>query len=118
MNIFQKIAWPFKKIAELFGTDRWKKIVETVDDILPDALNIIEKTGIDIENATVKQILDLYEKYKIGFNPDELKITDCKYSKSNALLNLSTQMLKEKKPNIGTSIARAAIHLALVLLKK
>lgn len=116
MNIFSKIAWPFKKIAELFGSEKWKKVVETIDSILPEALAVIEETGkLDTNSATVQQILDMYNKYKY---PLEIQLTDNKTSKGNALLNLATLMLQEKKPGITTTLAQTGIQLALSILKK
>jgi hypothetical protein len=84
-------------------------------DLVPVAFPIVQELrSLDPKTAPIADMISRYQKYRITLTGS---IKQHPISMGNALLNLTTALVKLKAPSKTTSIVQTAIQLALVALK-
>ena len=114
-----KLLWPFKTFGK--GLKRFVRsrtgdlVISSMMTLFPVARPIVEEIKGIVGNpadASVKDILKLYRRF--GFVAR--KITDDPVVKGNALLNLASQIMRERFPSYDTPLIQIAINMALMEL--
>jgi len=104
----------FKKLYQIFKSDKAKKVFETIDSLVPVVLPIVQSLmKIDPSSTTAKQIKAIYAEY--GETVGALE--DSPEAFGNALLNLATRRIQKANPKLPISQIQSAILLALTGLK-
>jgi len=115
MGFWSVLSFPFRKIAQFFGSKKVQTALEKIADLVPEVQSIVaDLQGVDPRTATYLDIVNLYEKHSVIIS-ETISKTPTGYG--NALLNLATILVKRQKPGISTSVIQAAIQIALVALK-
>ena len=114
MSILTAIGGAFKKLWKIITSPAAQRAIESAVDLVPVVLPIVQELrSIDPKTATVADVIALYHKFGVQAG----EILQNPTSIGNALLNLATQIVKQRQPSKATSIIQTAVQLALVALK-
>ena len=119
MNPFSWIYNSIKKVVNFVLSDKTKNAVDQSTDILNIAIPIVESLSkISTKTAKLDDIINAYKAYGV---PLLATYTENPTSIGNALLNLATEVLRQKLPadkaNIATHILNTAVQLALTIVR-
>lgn len=108
-----------KKVVNFILSDRTKNAVEQATDLINIALPVVESLSkINTKTAKIEDVVNAYKTYGV---PIVATYTENPTSIGNALLNLATDVLRQKLPaekaNIATHILNTAVQLALTIVK-
>jgi hypothetical protein len=115
MSIFTAIGGAFKKLWKIITSPAAQRAIESAVALVPVALPIVQEIrSLDPRTATIADVIAMYQKYKVE---PVASIKQDPVSIGNALLNLATEVFRQRQPSKATSIIQTAIQLALVTLK-
>jgi hypothetical protein len=119
MSIFHAIGDALKKVWDVITSPKAKDAVSKAASLVSLAIPIVQELAvIDPKIAKIDEVIAAYQKYGV---PVVTSYEQNPTSIGNALLNLGTQILKNRLPsseaNAATNILQTAVQLAVTAVK-
>jgi hypothetical protein len=115
MSILSKIDGGLGRLLDIFKSQKARAAFQEAAELAVIAVPIVQQINAIVPSGTVTQALAAFQHF--GATPVQ-EIADNSTSVGNALLNLATQLLKEKLPPAkaatATSLLNTAVQLAVI----
>jgi hypothetical protein len=102
-------------IVGIFKSGKAERAFNSVAQIVPAALPIVEAIGAITPNRTIQEIAQAYAKYGVPLVAD-VTATPAN-QRGYLLLDLATNVLAAKYPGVATNILNSAAQIAVTGLK-
>ena len=102
----------FNDIHNIFSSPKAHAVEKEIADLLPAALQIVQMINSFAPNRSLSEINYIAERYAL---PAITSLETSGQTPGNVLLNLATQILKDKHaPSASVAILNTAVQLAVV----